>query len=44
MPSIEEIIEMAEDGYCTATDGCVVETDGTCEHGCPSWMVVMGLI
>jgi len=44
MPSSEELIEMMEDGYCTATDGCIVEPDGYCEHGCPSWLIVAGLI
>jgi len=26
------------------TEGCEVEPDGTCEHGCPSPLIVMGLI
>ena len=32
------------DGGCEATDGCWVEPDGTCPHGHPSWMIVLGLI
>lgn len=24
--------------------GCWVEPDGTCEHGHPSWLVVLGMI
>jgi len=27
-----------------ATDGCTVELDGTCSHGHPSWLLVMGMI
>lgn len=43
-PSIEELMEMdANDGIET-TDGCVVEPDGTCEHGHPSWMLALGFI
>lgn len=33
-----------EEGGCEATDGCWVEPDGYCPHGCPSWMLVLGLI
>lgn len=27
-----------------ATDGCLVEPDGTCEHGHPSWLRRLGVI
>lgn len=43
-PSIEELEEFEEDGGCLATDGCWVETDGTCPHGHPSWLLVLGMI
>ena len=33
-----------DEGACRATDGCRVEPDGTCEHGCKSWLLVAGLI
>jgi hypothetical protein len=26
------------------TEGCVVEPDGTCSHGCPSILIALGLI
>jgi hypothetical protein len=29
---------------CEATDGCVIEPDGVCEHGHPSWLLRLGLI
>lgn len=32
------------DGSCEATDGCMVEPDGLCPHGHPSWLLKLGLI
>jgi len=32
------------DGDCEATDGCIVEPDGHCPHGYPSWLVYLGHI
>ncbi len=32
------------DGICEATDGCLVEPDGECPHGRPSWLIVLGMI
>lgn len=43
-PSIEELMDWMEDGIAEATDGCDVEPDGRCEHGCESWLLVLGLI
>ena len=43
-PSIEQLEEWMNEGGCEATDGCWVEPDGTCEHGCKSWALEMGLI
>ena len=43
-PDIEQLIEWENEGGCEATDGCWVEPDGTCPHGCDSWLLVMGLI
>ena len=43
-PSLEELIEMESEGICEATDGCIVEPDGVCPHGCNSWLIEMGLI
>lgn len=40
----EELFEMVAGGLCTATDGCVVEPDGVCEHGCESVLLAAGLI
>jgi hypothetical protein len=44
LPDIDELAEMMEEGYCEATDGCIVEPDGRCEHGFPSWLIVFGFI
>jgi hypothetical protein len=33
-----------EEGGCEATDGCWVEPDGICSHGCKSWLLDLGLI
>jgi len=43
-PTIEELEEWLSEGVAEATDGCPVELDGTCEHGCPSWLIELGLI
>ena len=45
-PDIETLIAWEEEGGCEAACpyACWVEPDGTCEHGKPSWLIVMGLI
>lgn len=43
-PTIEQLQEWEAEGQCQATDGCVVEPDGTCPHGKDSWLLVLGLI
>lgn len=43
-PSIEQMREWLYDGIAEATDGCRVEPDGSCEHGCDSWLKELGLI
>lgn len=35
---------MWEDGCCEATDGCMIEPDGVCQHGHPSWLLRLGFI
>jgi hypothetical protein len=32
------------DGVVKAQDGCRVEPDGHCEHGSPSWLLVIGIV
>jgi len=43
-PSIAELTEMVYEGIAIATDGCSVEPDGCCEHGCESWLLHLGYI
>ena len=43
-PDMEEFQEWLADSVCEATDGCIVEHDGVCEHGHPSWFLHFGLI
>jgi hypothetical protein len=43
-PTLEQLMDWEAEGYCEATDGCRVEPDGVCEHGFPSWLIVLGLI
>ena len=44
MPPLETLMQWEAEGGCEAVDGCWVEADGICSHGCKSWMLVMGLI
>jgi len=43
-PSQATLERWMNNGGCEATDGCWVEPDGRCEHGCESWLLVLGLI
>ena len=44
VPTIEQLLKWNELGGCEATDGCWVEPDGECEHGCKSWLIEVGII
>lgn len=43
-PSIRLCEMWADEGFAQATDGCIVEPDGECEHGHPSWLISLGFI
>ena len=48
-PTVEEpdeatLCDMLEYGEAETTDGCIVEPDGMCEHGHPSWLLFYGMI
>ena len=44
-PDLDTLIDwLMEDAGCEATDGCWVEPDGVCPHGCKSWFLVLGLV
>ena len=43
-PDMETLQEWFFDSLCEATDGCVVEHDGICQHGHRSWFLELGLL
>lgn len=43
-PSWGEVKAMAWDGIAEATDGCTVEPDGECIHGCKAWPRIVGIV
>ena len=44
-PDMELLMgEVLMESSCEATDGCIVEPDGVCEHGHPSWLLYYGMI
>lgn len=45
-PTLEQLQEWDAQGFCEAAceHGCIVEPDGTCEHGKESWLLVLGFI
>ena len=45
-PSLETLMAWESEGICEAAcpHNCVVEPDGTCSHGKPSWLIELGLI
>ena len=43
-PDFETLEAWLWDGCCEATDSCMVEPDGRCPHGHPSWLLKLGLI
>lgn len=40
-PDADELAEWLADGVCRAPDDCLVDPDGTCEHGLASWKLVL---
>ena len=45
IPDLDTIGEWLADGSeCEATDGCLVELDGYCEHGHVAWTRRLGMI
>ena len=43
-PALRTLERWMDNGMCKATDGCRVEPDGVCPHGCNSWLIELGLI
>jgi hypothetical protein len=44
VPDVELLMEWSEEGGCETPSGEWVEPDGRDEYGCPSWMLIAGLI
>ncbi|MGK9452607.1 hypothetical protein [Acidithiobacillus caldus] len=44
VPTFHTVERWTTDGIAEATDGCTVEPDGNCPHGCPSWCKVFGIL
>ncbi len=42
-PSYRTMMKWIDEGRSKATDGCWVEPDGRCPHGCKSWLLVLGV-
>lgn len=43
-PTIKTLEGWLFKGVVKAVDGCKVEPDGTCPHGCPSWAMYLGIV
>jgi len=43
-PSFATLERRLDSGVDTTPCGCRVELDGTCHHGVPSWMSIIGVI
>ena len=43
-PDDDDMEAMIMDGTMEATDGCLVDPDGVCEHDYPSWLLYCDLI
>jgi len=43
-PNACDLERWAFDSVVEATDGCLVEPDGICEHGHPSWLLHLALV
>ena len=43
-PTLAKLEKYTNDSFCSTPTGKRVEPDGHDENGCPSWLLVMGLI
>lgn len=43
-PDEEQLEDWVSDGICETPCGCQIEPDGYCEHGNPSWLIILGLM
>lgn len=43
-PTVEQIEYWMLEGICEMMDCYLAEADGYYEHGCPSWVIAMGVV
>ena len=43
-PEFVSLAQFLFEAVAETTDGCLIEPDGTCEHGHPSWLRHLGVI
>lgn len=43
-PVFVALAQFLFEGVAETTDGCLVEPDGICRHGHPSWLLRLGVI
>lgn len=43
-PAFVTLAQFLFEAVAEATDGCLVEPDGICRHGHPSWLLRLGVI
>jgi hypothetical protein len=44
VPGLKTLEKWSDNGVAKATDNCIVEPDGSCVHGCRSWLLELGMI
>ena len=44
IPDMEQLGYWVSDCIAESIDGCMVEPDGHCAHGLPSWLLALGMI
>lgn len=44
VPSYKALMRWSTEGLCETPDGCLVEEDGKCTHGFPSWLKLAGWV
>ncbi|CAO4181224.1 hypothetical protein [Methylorubrum extorquens] len=43
-PAFVSLAQFLFEAVAETTDGCLVEPDGVCQHGHPSWLLRLGVI
>ena len=43
IPTLCRVKQWLDDNECEAIDGCTVDSEDTCPHGYPSWLIALGV-